>query len=167
MISFVAENYNPVYSLYPKTPRHKLRNKALASNLYNLIVKSLSYKYLNAQHGPAFWNSFRLFNYNNKSSKTLGLSLSYYYAHLRCLLVTKNVTKLGSCPNLSIKVPLLLLPTYKSTNNQTLLFILGYVNSYYSPTYTPQRPSKGYFGLLPPLQLYNNVNFYFFKVYEH
>ena len=167
MISFVAENYNPVYPLYPKSPRHKLKNKASASNLYNLIIKSLSYKYLNTQHGHAFWNSFRLFNYNNKSTKTLGLSLSYYHEHLKRLLANKSTANSHVCPELSAKVSLVLLPAYKSTNNQTLLFMLGYINSHYSPAYASQKPCKGYFNILPSLQLYNNVNFYFLKVYEH
>lgn len=167
MISFVAENYELNYSLYAKSPRHKLKNKVITSDLQTLIIKLLTSGSINSRHTQAFWGSFSLLSYSNRSTKVLGLSLSYYYTYLANILPKNTKIKANHCPKLSLKSPLTSLPIYKSTNNQALFFILNHTNAHYSPLYSKQRSLPGYSDILPMLKLYNNVNFYFLKVYEH
>jgi hypothetical protein len=166
MISFVVENFNS-NKIAHKTPRYKLKSVLLKSSLTSIILKFAAYKIVNLHRLDFFYDSFKFFNYMNRSSIVFNLTISYYYENLSLLLKHKNFKRRPLLINFRPSLKLLGLPVSFKTTNFIFFHNIYFSLSYYIPFYKFYSSSQHYFQTQKLLKTYSNLNFYYSKVYEH
>lgn len=166
MISFVVENFTNA-KLVKKTPRYKLKVTLLKSGLVSNMLKLISYNVLNVKNLDNFFSYFMFTRTLNKSTISVNLSLGYYY---KSLITTNKHTsrKLDKIlNNFNFSIYLLGLPISFKVNNFIFFYTTLFNLNYYSPFYLFYNHKYHYINLPKLLNSYNNLNYYYLKVYEH
>jgi hypothetical protein len=166
MISFVVENFNNSKPAH-KTPRYKLKIKLLKTNLISNMLKFTAYRIINLPRLDFFYDSFKFFNYLNRSSIVFNLTLSYYYKNLNLLIKRKDLKSRAVLVNFRASLRLLGLPVSFRTTNFIFFHNIYFSLSYYIPFYKFYSSQQHYFQTQKLLKTYSNLNFYYSKVYEH
>lgn len=115
-----------------------------------------------------YYNYFRFASHLNKCTTTYNLSLSLYRNELAYEKIN-NLQTLNKplLKNFNSQVSLLALPLYSKTSNNFLLYSMIFNMSTYSSIFSLYKISTQYFFELDIMRGYNNLNFYYAKVYNH
>jgi len=148
-----------------KTPRVRSLNRTFKSKVTSLLIKLIASQSLCINRFDNFWKYFLFTNVRNRSTKTLNLTLSFYLWEL--LILDNKSFKLPKLKIINNKVPLACLPIYKKVINSTFIFNIIFCKTLYTPYLASYHLYQQYFSLSSAVKLYNNLNFYFLKVYEH
>lgn len=154
---------------YSKAPRYKLKYKALKAVLTNNMLKLLLLKKINVTTHDFLWKIFAASDFYNKSTKVFSACVSYYRSELKTLLgdQCQNTMKLAYAHVLFTKVSLAALPLNSKAINTTMMLQINTVVSLNLSYFQHYALAQQYFQLYKIFGLYTNVNFYYFKIYEH
>lgn len=167
MISFVVENFN-IGKTIQKTPRHKLKVRLLKSNILSCMLKFVKYSILNLSSSDNFFSYFSFVRSLNRSTITLNLSLSCHYKSLKILDNNNSNLKVRSLlSNFNNSIKLLGLPISFKISNFIFFYTIYFNLTYYAPFYKFYILKQHYLYNQKLLSTYNNVNYYYSKVYEH
>lgn len=134
IVSFVEENYSHLNKLLSKAPLHKAKIRVLNSNLIALIVKYSKLSYVSKKKLDSLYSHFKSINYYNKTTITVNLCLSLYYAEL--LAKTRHaLSNRLFLANFNNPVKLIGLPVSSRTNRSVLIYKILFVTAFYRPLY--------------------------------
>ena len=167
MISFVVENFS-INKTIQKTPKYKLKVRLLKSNMISCMLKFVKYSILNLNTSDKFFSYFTFVRFLNRSTITLNLSLSYYYKSLKILdNSNSNLKTVSLLGNFNSSIKLLGLPISFKMTNFIFFYTIHFNLTYYAPFYKFYTLKQHYFYNQKLLSTYNNLNYYYSKVYEH
>jgi len=169
ILSFVVENYYTKSVTLSKSPRLKVLVRILKLRLVKFFIKLLYLNRIFVNTFDNFWKYFNLFNLQNKYTKIKNISHTLYFKELQSFLLLKtssSITK-SIASSSAVRISLINLPIFSKTINSILVYQFIQFSQLYMPYFSLYLVNQTYFAILPGLKLYTNLNFYYFKVYEH